>query len=57
MLTFSLVCGSLIMVAIIWFAYNLIRASSKETPDSAQIANVGDLNKNNTLGKFGIDGL
>jgi hypothetical protein len=57
MLTLSLVFGSLVMVAIVWFAYSLIRASAKENPEDCKMANVGDLNHNNTLGKIGLDGL
>jgi hypothetical protein len=57
MLTFSFVFGFLVMVAIVWYALRLMKASAKESPESSRISNVGDLNTNNKLGKFGLDGL
>jgi hypothetical protein len=57
MLTFSLVFGFLVMLAIVWYALRLMKASAKESPESSRISNVGDLNTNNKLGKFGLDGL
>jgi hypothetical protein len=57
MLTFILVSGSVLMVGVAWFAYRLISQSAREEPGTAEINNVGDLNKNNALGKWGLDGL
>lgn len=51
------IAGALFMLAIIGFAFYFIRTSSKEAPDSSKIANTGDINYNNNLGKFGVDGL
>jgi hypothetical protein len=57
MLIFILVFGWLAMIAMYWFAYRLIHASAKEAPDHTKIANMGDLNDLNPLGKFGIGAL
>jgi hypothetical protein len=57
MLTFILVSGSVLMVGVAWFAYRLISQSAKEAPGSGDINNVGDLNKNNHMGQWGVDGL
>ncbi len=57
MLTFILISGSVLMAGIAWFAYRLISQSAKDVPGSAEINNVGDLNKNNSVGKWGMDGL
>lgn len=57
MLTFIIVAGLCALVAIGYYAYRIRAQSAKEAPGSSKIANVGDLNKNNKLGKFGIDGL
>jgi hypothetical protein len=56
-LTFIWLSGLILVAAIGWFAYRLIGTSAKEVPSDIEIANVGDLNKNNRLGKWGIDGL
>jgi hypothetical protein len=57
MLTFILVSGTVLMVGVAWFAYRLISQSAKEAPGSGDINNVGDLNKNNHMGQWGVDGL
>ncbi len=57
MLTFIWVSGLVCIAAIGLFAYRLVSASAKEIPGEIEIANVGDLNKNNHLSKWGVDGL
>ena len=57
MLTFIWVSGLVCVAAIGLFAYRLVSASAKEIHGEIEIANVGDLNKNNHLGKWGVDGL
>ena len=56
-LTFILVAGSALIVGVVWFAYRITRQSANDAPGSGDINNVGDLNKNNPLGKWGVDGL
>ncbi len=57
MLTFIWVSSLVCIAAIGLFAYRLVSAAAKEIPGETEIANVGDLNENNRLGKWGIDGL
>ena len=56
MLTFILVSGFLALIGLGWAAYRLTQAAAKEPIDGTNIANVGDLNYNNPMGKWGLDG-
>jgi hypothetical protein len=56
MLTFILVSGFLALIGLAWAAYRLTKAAAQEQLDDTKIANVGDLNYNNPMGKWGLDG-
>ncbi len=57
MMTFIVTAGFFVMLAIGVMAYRWVSMSAKEPPDESRIQNIGDINKNNTLGSFGVDGL